>query len=280
MKICRRIEEIREVADGFRSTGSLALVPTMGALHAGHVALVSQAVENHPNTIATIFVNPTQFGNAKDLEHYPRTEEADLEILSAAGVAAVFLPDASEIYPEGDETIVETTNLATRFHGAVRPGHFRGVATVVSKLFNIVQPNTAYFGMKDYQQVAVIRRMVLDLHVPIKIVGVETVRDEDGVALSSRNARLTPEDRMAAPILNRALLEAETALKSGETIEHAVATVQNIIASEPRASLKAIDVVDAATFLPATGVPTKPIGFMISALFGDVLLIDQKEFTP
>ena len=280
MKICRRIEEIREVADGFRSAGSLALVPTMGALHAGHVALVSQAVENHPNTIATIFVNPTQFGNAKDLEHYPRTEESDLEILRAAGAAAVFLPDASEIYPEGDETIVETTNLATRFHGAVRPGHFRGVATVVSKLFNIVQPNTAYFGMKDYQQVAVIRRMVLDLHVPIKIVGVETVRDEDGVALSSRNARLTPEDRMAAPILNRALLEAETALKSGETIEHAVATVQNIIASEPRASLKAIDVVDAATFLPATGVPTKPIGFMISALFGDVLLIDQKEFTP
>lgn len=280
MKICRTIAEVRALSALLRTEGSLGLVPTMGALHAGHVALVSEAVKGNRNTIATIFVNPTQFGNANDLEKYPRHEEADLAILEAAGAAAVFLPDAAEIYPDGEETIVETTSLASRFHGAVRPGHFRGVATVVSKLFNIVQADIAYFGMKDYQQVAVIRRMVCDLHFPIKIVGVETVRDHDGVALSSRNARLTPEDRAAAPILNKALVDAEAVLRTGKTVEAAVAEIQKVIASEPRATLKAIDAVDAATFLPAMGIPKKPIGLMISALFGDVLLIDQKEFTP
>jgi len=251
----------------------------MGALHEGHEALVRTACANHPNTIATIFVNPTQFGNPDDLENYPRTEEKDLVILDRAGVAAVFIPTAAEMYPADEETIVETTELGNKFHGAVRPGHFRGVATVVTKLFHITEADVAYFGMKDYQQLAVIRRMVRDLHFPIEIAGVETVRDDDGLALSSRNVRLTPEDRAAAPILHDALAQAVDALGAGETIETAVDLIRKVVEREPRATLKAIDVVDAETFSPATGVPNKTVGMMISALFGDVLLIDQKEFT-
>jgi len=271
---------MRELSAALREQGTLGLIPTMGALHAGHAALAGEAVNGHPNSIATIFVNPTQFGNAEDLEHYPRDEEADLSLLAAVGVSGVFIPDAAEVYPDGDETIVETSNLATRFHGAVRPGHFRGVATVVSKLFNIVQPDVAYFGMKDYQQVTVIRRMVRDLHFPLEIKGVETVRDDDGVALSSRNVRLTPEHRRAAPILNQALTRAEQVLKTGDTVEKAISAIEQMIASEPRAELKAVDAVDAGTFLAASGKPETPIGIMISAMFGDVLLIDQKEYRP
>ncbi len=280
MQICRTVAEMRDVSKVLRGEGSVALVPTMGALHAGHEKLVQTACYAHPNTIASIFINPTQFGNPADLEKYPRTEESDLEILERAGVAAVFMPSASEMYPADEETIVETTHLAQKFHGAVRPGHFRGVATVVTKLFHITQADVAYFGMKDYQQLAVIRRMVRDLHFPIEIAGVETVRDRDGLALSSRNLRLTPEDRAAAPVLYAALSKAEAELKSGQTAEAAIETIRRIIEAEPRATLKAIDVVNARTFLPAEGVPTEKVGMMISALFGEVLLIDQKEFTP
>jgi len=225
-------------------------------------------------------VAATQFGNPSDLETYPKTEEADLAMLRDAGVAAVFIPTASEIYPEGDETIVETTGLANRLHGKVRPGHFRGVATVVSKLFNIIGADAAYFGQKDYQQLAVIRRMVRDLHFPIEIVGVPTVRDADGVALSSRNVRLSQAERSAAPILNRALEQAEAAVKDGGTVEDAVAAIRETVGTEPLADLQAVDVVHAVTFQAATGKPHATIGIMISALFGEVLLIDQREIAP
>lgn len=280
MQICRTISEIRAAMKTLRQKGRVGLVPTMGALHAGHEALVRTACHSDPSVVATIFVNPAQFGNPEDLDTYPRTEAADLALLKAAGVAAVFMPDAREIYPPGEETIVETLHLGSRYHGAVRPGHFRGVATVVSKLFNIIQPDVAYFGMKDYQQLAVIRRMVRDLHFPIAIVGVPTVRDSDGLALSSRNVRLDPADRAAAPVLHQALMQAEAVLRSGESVEAAVARMKEVIAAEPRATLKAIDVVDAQTFLPVQGVPRATVGTMISALFGGILLIDQKEFTP
>jgi len=282
MLICRSISDIRAAVAGFRGQdGSVGLVTTMGALHAGHVALVEQAVAAQAHVVATIFVNPTQFGNASDLANYPRTEESDLALLRAAGVSAVFIPDVSEIYTDGDETIVETTRLANMLHGLVRPGHFRGVATVVCKLFNIIGADAAYFGEKDYQQLQVIRRMVRDLHMPIAIHGVPTVREADGLAMSSRNVRLTPADRAAAVCLNAALARAEALAATGADIEALRAVIRDTITAEPRARLKAIDIVEALTLAPVSGVPTGDIGIMISAEFGPddnaVLLIDQRE---
>ncbi|MFZ3580973.1 pantoate--beta-alanine ligase [Loktanella sp. DJP18] len=280
MLICKTVSEARRAVADLRQRGSVGLVTTMGALHAGHIALVAAARADHASVVATIFVNPAQFGDPADLAKYPRTEDADLAMLRDAGVAMVFLPTADLIYPPGHETIVETTHLANILHGAVRPGHFRGVATVVTKLFNIVQPDAAYFGEKDYQQLAVIRRMVADLFIPVSIHGVPTVRDDDGLALSSRNVRLTEGDRAAAPVLHRALRSAADTIHAGGTIEEAAQSIHEIVATEPRASLRGLDFVNVADFSPATGDPTDPIGIMISAQFGDVLLIDQKEVTP
>lgn len=279
MKICRSIDEIRECVAELKQTGDVGLVTTMGALHRGHVSLVETAVAQNANVVATIFVNPTQFGNPDDLASYPKTEAEDIAKLETAGAVAVFIPTADEIYPNGDETIVETTNLANVMHGVVRPGHFRGVATVVSKLFHIIQADRAYFGKKDYQQLAVIRRMVHDLHMPIEIVGVDTVRDDDGVALSSRNVRLSVDQRVAAPILNQSLNAAEEMLKNGETVETATKVIREMVDQAPIADLQAVDVVDAMTFAPASGKLTGTVGIMISALFGEVLLIDQREVT-
>lgn len=280
MKICRTVQDIRNTMRDLRQQGSVGLVTTMGALHAGHMALVKAGTDAHPNVVATIFVNPSQFGNPADLETYPRTEDADLAMLRAAGVAAAFLPDVHEIYRADDETIVETTGLANMLHGITRPGHYRGVATVVTKLFNIIGADAAYFGEKDYQQLAVIRRMVHDLHHPIAIHGVPTVREADGVAMSSRNVRLTPEHRAAAPILITALTAAEALLKSGETAQIASAAILATIGTEPLAHTPVVDIVDPTTFAPVTGKPTTSVGIMVSAQFGEILLIDQKEVTP
>lgn len=278
MQICRTVPDIRAAVAGFRSAGgSVALVTTMGALHAGHLALIVAAQTEHTHVVATIFVNPTQFGDEADLAAYPRTEAADLAILEDAGVAAVLIPRADEIYPPGDRTIVEVTDLSDQFHGAIRPGHFRGVATVVARLFNIVQPDTAFFGLKDYQQLAVIRAMVRDLHMPLRIVGVPTVREADGLAMSSRNVRLAPADRAAATVLHLALLRAEAAVRVGSTAEGLRTLIANTIGTEPRAALVGIDIVAPDTFAPLTGVLPDRVGIMLSAQFGDVLLIDQKE---
>lgn len=280
MLICRTVPEIRAAVSDLRRAGSIGLVTTMGALHAGHMALVAAAQADHDAVVATIFVNPTQFGDPADLQNYPRTEAGDLAMLEQAGVAAVFIPEASEIYPEGDETIVETTRLANMLHGKVRPGHFRGVATVVTKLFNIVQPDSAYFGEKDYQQLAVIRRMVADLHIPVRIVGVPTVREPDGLAMSSRNVRLIGDERFDARVLHLSLTVAEAMIKEGKPIEVAAETIRGVIASKRGAKLVGLDIVDVATFEPVTGIPTAPIGIMIAVQFMTVLLIDQKEITP
>ena len=282
MQICRTVADIRAAVALYRRDGaSVGLVTTMGALHAGHMQLVAEAKGTHDKVIATIFVNPTQFGNPADLESYPRTEATDLAMLEAAGVSAVFIPPVSEIYREGDETIVETTKLANMLHGLVRPGHFRGVATVVCKLFNIIQADAAYFGEKDYQQLQVIRRMVRDLHMPIRIFGVATVREADGLAMSSRNVRLTPEDRAAAVCLSRALNAAEEVAAFGATVTEIETAIREVIAAEPRARLVAIDIVAAETLAPVRGVPTDDIAIMLSVAFGPeanpVLLIDQRE---
>lgn len=280
MDICRSIAEIRQAVDGLRARGTVGLVPTMGALHAGHEALAARAVAENDATVATIFVNPTQFGDPTDLKNYPRSKAADVAMLKAAGVDAVFMPEAEEIYPPGEETIVETTQLANVMHGAVRPGHFRGVATVVTKLFNIIAADRAYFGEKDYQQLAVIRRMVRDLHVPIEIVGVPTVREPDGLAMSSRNVRLIGGERYDARVLHLSLTVAEALVKEGKTAEQIAESIRGIIGSKRSAKLKGIDIVDAETFAPVTGAISRKIGIMISVQFLNVLLIDQKEITP
>ncbi|MEH6835373.1 pantoate--beta-alanine ligase [Falsihalocynthiibacter arcticus] len=281
MEICRSIPQIRAYVASLRAEGkTVGLVPTMGALHAGHIALVKAAARHADNVIATIFVNPTQFGDAADLAKYPRTEDADLALLKAAGVAAVFMPQVDDIYPGGAETIVETTVLANMLHGLVRPGHYRGVATVVTKLFNIIGPDVAAFGEKDYQQLQVIRKMVRDLHMPIKILPVPTIREADGLAMSSRNTRLTPADRAAAVILSQALDVTEKAVQSGTTVSDLAKSIRATIATQPRGTLEGLDIVDDETLAPISGPITDPTAIMISVQFGDILLIDQRVATP
>jgi len=237
MHICRTIADIRATVASFRTTGeTIVLVPTMGYLHDGHMALVDRAKSEGQRVVASIFVNPTQFSPTEDLSTYPRDETRDLAMLEAAGVDAVFIPDVSEIYPDGAQTIVETTDLARILIGKLRPGHFRGVATVVTKLFNIIQPDTACFGEKDYQQLCVIRQFTRDLNIPVRIIGVPTVREADGLAMSSRNVRLTPEDRAAAVILNQALTEAATMAQTGITASRLRAWVAAHIKAEPAPS--------------------------------------------
>lgn len=281
MEIGSSVADIRAVVARYRKAGeSVGLVTTMGALHDGHLTLMRRAREAHDRVVATIFVNPTQFGEVADLAHYPSDDARDIDLLKAEGVDALFLPTVETIYPPGDETIVETTDLANKLHGKVRPGHFRGVATVVARLFNICLPDAAYFGEKDYQQLQVIKRMVHDLHFPLKIVGVPTVREADGLAMSSRNVRLTPEDRAAATVLNQSLTEAEALVAAGTTVETLAAAIRDRIKSEPRATLRAVDIVAAETLSPVSGPVTGTIAIMLSAEFGSVLLIDQREIAP
>jgi len=281
MKICRTVEETRAAVAALRTAGQrIGFVPTMGALHAGHMSLVSLAKTASEATVVSIFVNPTQFGQAADLQSYPRDEARDLAMLQEAGVEIVFLPDVTTIYPPGHETIVETTHLANILHGKIRPGHFRGVTSVVTRLFNIVQPDVAVFGEKDYQQLQVIKRMVADLHMPVEILGGPTCREADGLAMSSRNLRLTAEDRAAAVVLSQALQAAEDLAKTGTTVEAIRDVIANTIAAEPRATLQGLDTVTADTLDNLHGPLTTPLAVMLSVQFSDILLIDQKVIQP
>ncbi len=281
MDICNSVAEIRKTVARYRAAGeTVGLVTTMGALHAGHLALMKAARQNHDRVVATIFVNPTQFGEVADLAHYPSDDARDISLLKGEQVDALFLPEVDTIYPPGDETIVETTELANALHGKVRPGHFRGVATVVARLFNIALPDAAYFGEKDYQQLQVIRRMAHDLHFPLEVHGVPTVREADGLAMSSRNVRLGPQDRRAAVILNQALDEAEQLAKTGISVEDLGTALRTRIKTEPRAILRAVDIVEAQTLSPARGPIERTLAIMLSAEFGSVLLIDQREVSP
>lgn len=281
MKICRTIAACRAEVASYRKAGqSVGLVPTMGFLHAGHMALVAAAQEACDRVVVTIFVNPTQFGEAADLDAYPRDEERDTAMLSAAGVDCILVPPVEEVYPEGDETIVETTRMANMLHGLVRPGHFRGVTTVVARLFNFVQPDVACFGEKDYQQLQVIKRMTRDLAFPIDVRGVPTVREPDGLAMSSRNVRLTPEDRKAALVLSQSLARAEEAAGAGTTIEDLRDLIAATITAEPRATLRGLDIVGAEDLSDLSGPFTSPAAIMLSAEFGGILLLDQRVVSP
>lgn len=281
MEECRSISALRQAVARLRAGGkTVGFVPTMGFLHAGHMTLVAEALSRADAVVVSIFVNPTQFGDPKDLETYPRDTGRDLAMLREAGVAAVFLPEVADIYPEGAETIVEVEHLSGILHGAVRPGHFRGVTTVVAKLFNIVAPDLACFGEKDYQQLQIIRAMARDLHYPVEIVGVPTVREADGLAMSSRNARLSPEDRAAAPVLSRALTAAEAVAARGGTVDAMAEAIRDTVAAEPRATLRGLDIAAARSLAPVSGPLAAPVAIMISAEFGGILLIDQREIHP
>ncbi|SDW45568.1 pantoate--beta-alanine ligase [Thiocapsa roseopersicina] len=218
MKTIETLEELREQVRAWRVAGErVAFVPTMGNLHAGHLTLIAEARARAQRVVASIFVNPMQFGPAEDLDAYPRTLARDRELLEEAGCDLLFAPNVATVYPRGSEeqTRVEVPGLSDVLCGESRPGHFRGVATVVCKLFNMVQPDVALFGEKDFQQLLVIRRMVEDLAVPVEIVGVPTVRESDGLAMSSRNGYLSPSERARAPALRRVLTQARDALLAG-----------------------------------------------------------------
>lgn len=243
MKVLHARAEIREWRAA--NPGSLGLVPTMGYLHAGHISLVDRARAENDRVAASIFANPAQFNDPADLEAYPRDIPRDCAMLEAAGCDLVWIPEPDEVYPEGHQTWVEPGEIADPLEGAHRPGHFRGVATIVAKLFGLFQPSRAYFGQKDAQQLAVIRRMVLDLDLPVTVVGCPTLRESDGLAMSSRNARLRPVERQAAAVLYRALSAAGAAWQAGEAEADTLrATMLAVLEAEPLAKTEYVSVAD------------------------------------
>jgi len=276
VRVLRRPDEARAVLAG-RGVG---FVPTMGYLHRGHLELIRRARAENPEVAVSIFVNPLQFGPSEDYERYPRDEERDLALLEAEGVDFAFLPTKEELYPPGFSTFVEVTGpLVERWEGAHRPGHFRGVTTVLAKLFNLVRPRRAYFGEKDFQQLAVVRRMVADLGLPLEIVGVPTVREPDGLALSSRNVYLTSEHRRQAAKLYQALTRAREVAKAGGSVAEAEEAARAVIATIPDFSLDYLAIVDPETLEPlASWVPGARA--IVAGRFPEVRLIDNLEVYP
>ena len=256
----------------------LGLVPTMGALHAGHLSLVEAARAENATVAASIFVNPLQFGAGEDFERYPRDLDADAALLERAGADIVFTPDAARFTPADRLTSVHVDRLTDVLEGASRPGHFDGVATIVTKLFNTVQPDRAYFGEKDFQQLAVIRRMVADLNQPVDVVGCPIVRDDDGLALSSRNAYLTPQQRESALALSRALRE--TAASFTGDVDAAVLSLRRTLGAASGVRLDYAEVVDPETLAPLEGVVEGPAQALVAAYVGDTRLIDNIRLEP
>jgi pantoate--beta-alanine ligase len=277
------VEVIRTVAglstrceDARAGGAAVGLVPTMGALHGGHESLVRRARDERDLVVVSIFVNPLQFGDPRDLEAYARDEHGDLQVVQRLGVDLVFAPDVAEMYPGGEpEVTVDPGPLGDRLEGASRPGHFRGVATVVAKLFHAAGPCAAYFGEKDAQQLAIVRRMARDLAFPVEIVACPVVREPDGLAMSSRNARLSPEQREAAGCLFLALTEAAGLARSGERdAARLVAAMAREIGATPQAGLDYAAVVDEATFDEVDRIDG-PARALVAARFGEVRLIDN-----
>ena len=263
-----------------RTAYRVGFVPTMGFLHAGHETLMRRAREECDLVVASIFVNPTQFGPSEDFAAYPRDLTRDQALCERAGVGLIFHPAPEEMYPRGDSTWVEVEGLTDVACGAARPGHFRGVCTVCTKLFNIVRPDRAYFGEKDYQQLQVIRRMARDLFMPLTIVGVPTVREPDGVAMSSRNTYLSPVERQAARVVPRAIQAAQEAVARGE-LETAkiIATVEETVAAQPLARLQYALIVEPDTFVQPR-VLTMESRLLVAIYIGKTRLIDNAPLVP
>jgi len=261
-------------------TKTLALVPTMGALHEGHLSLVRQAKIQCDVVVVSIFVNPTQFGPSEDFARYPRNPEKDFELLESAKVHAVLAPSVEEVFPAGFSTFVDPGQIATIWEGAQRPGHFRGVATVVLRLFNIVRPDVAFFGQKDFQQVVIIRRLVEDLNLPVRIVVCPIVREADGLARSSRNIYLSAEERKVAVLLSRSLKRAEALAQSGEAdAEKLLAEMRRMLAAEPRLQIDYAAIVNPATLEPVTHALPGTVA-LAAARLGKLRLIDNLIFGP
>ena len=253
----------------------VGLVPTMGALHQGHLSLIKQARHQCSSVVASIFVNPTQFGPSEDFAKYPRTLPSDTEKLENADVQALFLPELKEIYPQNYSTYVNVAVLSDRLEGRLRPGHFRGVSTVVMKLLQIVQPQFAYFGRKDAQQAAIISRMAKDLNLDSEIVICPIQRDTDGLAMSSRNVYLQPSDRQSATVLHRALQAAQVLLQNGTRDAHSLqSAMRGVLEEESRAQVDYAEIVDAQTFEPLTHINRKAY-VLIAAKFGETRLLDN-----
>ena len=275
MQVVRTRAELRAVLAGL--TRPIGLVPTMGWLHVGHVSLVDRARAESATVVVSIFVNPRQFGQSADFARYPRNEARDLAMCEAAGVDVVFAPSVDEVYPPGFDTRVSVGAIAGPLEGAARPGHFDGVATVVAILFALVGAERAYFGLKDYQQVQVIRRMATDLALPTEVVACETVREPDGLAMSSRNARLTPDGRAAAPVLRRALLAGAARVRAGERSGAAVRDVMlAVLAEEPAATPDYVSVADPDTLAELDAVAGQAL-LSLAALIDEVRLIDNEQ---
>ncbi|MDC7745623.1 MULTISPECIES: pantoate--beta-alanine ligase [Rhizobium] len=277
MRVFSSIDELRHTLDALKRQGrTVALVPTMGYLHAGHMELVSRARAENDLVVVSIFVNPLQFGQAEDLSKYPRDLERDSAMLKQAGVNFLFAPGVEDMYPRPMLAVVDVPDLGRELEGAVRPGHFAGVATVVSKLFNIVQPQTAYFGEKDYQQVVIIKRMVEDLAIPVRVISVPTVRDADGLAFSSRNVYLSAEERRAAAIVPQTLDEAERLVADGLTDARELeAKLTTFLGREPLAKPEVVAVRDASTLEPVGSIE-EPVVVALFVRFGSTRLLDNR----
>ncbi|HEX8466447.1 MAG TPA: pantoate--beta-alanine ligase [Allosphingosinicella sp.] len=280
MQTVRDIETLREAVAALRAEGgTIAFVPTMGALHAGHMALVAEGRRRASHVVASIFVNPTQFAAHEDLSTYPRREATDAKMLEEEGCALLWSPDSGTMYPDGLATDVRAGSFAEGLDGAVRPGHFDGVATVVSRLFGQVRPDIALFGEKDYQQLAVIRQMVVELDIDVEIVGVPTQRDADGLALSSRNAYLTDEERQSARALPRALGEAAAVIQRGGGVGEALAAAKERLAKAGFDPIDYVELCDAETLAPVKSLE-RPARLLAAARIGRTRLIDNLAVEP
>ena len=273
--ICRSVSEIRALVDEWKASGArVGVVPTMGALHEGHLSLARQAHAECDRVIVTIFVNPKQFNNAQDLEKYPRTEDADAALLAGVPVDAIFAPLPDEVYPPGFSTTVSVAGVAEPLEGAMRPGHFDGVATVVTKLFGMTRADRAYFGQKDWQQLQVVQRLVADLNLPVEIVACETLREADGLAMSSRNARLSAKARAVAPALLAAMQQAAQSIRAGHAPEQALEMARQQVLAAGFERVEYIELRDPQSLLPADD-PTRPLRMLAAAWLDGVRLIDN-----
>lgn len=275
MQTLRTVAELRTRVRGWKQDGrQVGVVPTMGALHEGHLSLVRAAKRGCDRVIVTIFVNPTQFNNAEDLAKYPRTEEADAAMLAAEGGDILFAPAPEEVYPAGFATGVAVQGVTAPLEGALRPGHFEGVATVVAKLFGMTQANRAYFGQKDWQQLQVVKRMVADLNIPVEVVGCDTIREADGLALSSRNVRLDALSRAQAPGLYKVMTRTAAAIKGGADVAATLAQGRDDLRQAGFAEVDYLDLRSAAMLEPMTTLD-QPARLLAAAWIGGVRLIDN-----
>lgn len=273
--ILRTVAELRTLARGWKAAGqTVGVVPTMGALHEGHLSLARAARKDCDRVITTIFINPKQFNNPDDLKKYPRTEAADAALLATVPVDAIFAPSPEEVYPDGFNSTVSVGGVSEPLEGRMRPGHFDGVATVVTKLFGMTLADRGYFGQKDWQQLQVVLRLVRDLNLPVEIVGCETIREADGLAMSSRNVRLPPEARARAPVLYAAITAAANDIRAGQSDRMAIREAAEKVRAAGFERVEYIELRDAGTLMPSDD-PDRPRRMLAAAWLGGVRLIDN-----